>query len=104
MWCTPAGANFRTDGEDPLAGAAEIFEPSAAVAENRLRRNRPPLVDVEERLMLRIIREQRGVHREHPQRPFAGEACAHLDRLTLGKRLGRGPRAGAERTAVAQEL
>ncbi len=54
--------------------------------------------------MLRIVREEGGVHPEHPERPAGVEPRPHLNGLAFGQGLGRGPRAGAEGLAVAQEL
>ena len=52
----PAGRNFCDDRERALARAGEVLELGAAAVENRLRQ-RVAFVDVEERLMLRIVRE-----------------------------------------------
>ena len=48
--------NLRDDGERALPGAGEVLEPRAAAVENRLGQ-RVAFVDVEERLVLRIVRE-----------------------------------------------
>src|SRR5260370_33804352 len=46
------------DGEDALAVADEVFELRVAAVENRLRGERGAFVEVQKRLMGRIVREE----------------------------------------------
>ena len=74
----PAGRNFSHDGRRALPRAGEVLEVGAAAIENRLRQ-RAALVDVEERLVLRIVRE----HRRADAGPFPPGPRARSGRASL---------------------
>ena len=56
------------DGERALPRAGEVLEPRAAAVENRLRQ-RVAFVDVQERLMLRVVRKHHRVDASRPGAP-----------------------------------
>src|SRR5579859_7156803 len=63
------GHELADDGEHALAVADEVFELRMAPVENRLRRERTAFVEIQKRLMRRIVgKESRG----HGYRPRSG--------------------------------
>ena len=92
MWWMPAGRNRRDDRERALARAGEVLEvPGAAAVEDRLRQ-RAALVDVEKRLVLRIVRETSSA--VTVDRAGAGRTARsgrQLQRLPIGDDLRRRP-------------
>ena len=63
----PAGTNLRTTANAPCRVPAKYSKLRAAAVEDRLRQ-RLAFVDVEERLVLRIVREHRRVDRDRARR------------------------------------
>jgi hypothetical protein len=67
--------------ERPLACAGEVLEACAGAIEDGLGRERVVLVDVEERLVIRIVREQQRLDRQDAGRPGERSREAQLQRL-----------------------
>ena len=61
------------DGHHPLAGTGEVLHSRPPAVENRLRAQRVGFVHVEERLVIGIVRKERG---GHDDRKASGEESA----------------------------
>ena len=89
--------------ERALTGAGKVLESGTAAVENGLRPQRVAFIDIEERLMIRIVGEhvRTDRHRTWP----AGQLIAdlHPERLPIGEHVGRRPRR-RQRHAVSGEL
>src|SRR5260370_22693476 len=78
------GQELADDGEGSLPGSGEVLERCPAAIENRLRRQRAALVDVEKGLMTRVVRKHERLSRHDPRRLSKRARERQLQRAALG--------------------
>src|SRR5260370_36123696 len=92
------------DGEDALAVADEVFELRVAAVENRLRGERVAFVEVQKRLMGRIVREESRGDGHRSGSPGRQVTSVPDTGLPVWQRLGRGPGGFAKKATPRTEL
>ena len=92
------------NGQDSRRGTRVVVEPDASPVENRLGRDPVAFVEIDERLMHRVIGEHARGHADDPRRAVELDVRVEANRLALCERLGSGPRADRERPAVHAQL
>ena len=86
-----------------LTRACEVLEARMTRVEDHLRRQRVALVDVDERLVHRVVREHHGVDRDGTGRGRRRVANVEPDRLPILKDFGRAP-LGGQRASVGRQF
>ena len=100
-----AGRNeFLHHRQHALASAREIFELPMMGVENRLRGELFAFVKVDEGLVMRIVRKERGIQRDRAGPRVDRIARLDLNGLALGEHFGSGPRRRGENLPIGREL
>ena len=75
----------RNDGEDASWCSREILDACPPCIEDGLGVERIPFVEIDKRLVHRVVREHPGLEREHPRQRRDSRSSFEPDRLALGK-------------------